>query len=261
LTAVEKLGRVCAWCRGDLDTTARIDARTCSKRCRQALHRFTRDSTPHPSRSARATDGPRRFAYADPPYPGLSAKYYSDHADFAGEVDHRVLLEQLQTFDGWVLSTNARSLPFVLDLCHGIPVRVGAWVRGTFPHPRPKGPLSSWEPVVYAGWRDGSVRADSLVYHSRPRLTDVDRVIGAKLAVYARWVFELLGATAGDSLDDLFPGSGGIARSWSIYTSPVDRGDVSLLEHVEVSLVDEPQVSPEYSADMSRRPIPGRPVF
>ena len=29
-----------------------------------------------------------RFAYADPPYPGLSARYYRNEPTFAGEVDH-----------------------------------------------------------------------------------------------------------------------------------------------------------------------------
>jgi hypothetical protein len=35
------------------------------------------------------------------------------------------------------------------------------------------------------------------------------RVIGAKPAVVCRWIFTLLGAAPGDTLDDLFPGSGG----------------------------------------------------
>jgi hypothetical protein len=31
------------------------------------------------------------------------------------------------------------------------------------------------------------------------------------------WIFGLLGAALGDSLDDLFPGSGLVARSWELY--------------------------------------------
>lgn len=34
---------------------------------------------------------PRRIAYADPPYPGR-AYLYADHPDFAGEVDHVVIV-------------------------------------------------------------------------------------------------------------------------------------------------------------------------
>ncbi|MGL5826661.1 MAG: hypothetical protein ACRCYU_17900, partial [Nocardioides sp.] len=63
------------------------------------------------------------------------------------------------------------------------------------------------------------VVTDSLVYHSRPRLTDPRRVIGAKPAAYARWVFTLLDARPGDHLDDLYPGSGGITRAWASYTA------------------------------------------
>ena len=32
--------RVCAWCRGEIPAAARRDALCCSKRCRQARHRF-----------------------------------------------------------------------------------------------------------------------------------------------------------------------------------------------------------------------------
>lgn len=198
--------RPCDWCRGPIDPTVRADARFCSKRCRQASHRFTRDTT---RRAAHDVSTPMRLAYADPPYPGLSARYYAGHPDFAGEVDHRALLEQLSSpggYDGWALSTSARALPDVLGLCVdlGLQVRVAAWVRGARPHTHPRGPLTSWEPVVYAGGRDGSTRLDSLVHHARPRLSDPSRVIGAKPAAFARWLFELLGAAPGDTLDDLF---------------------------------------------------------
>lgn len=234
--------RPCAWCRGSIDATARRDARFCSKRCRQASHRFTRDAT---RRAAHDVSRPMRFAYADPPYPGLSGRYYADHPDFAGEVDHLALLEHLSApagYDGWALSTSARSLPAVLTLCSrlGLTVRVAAWVRGARPHTNPRGPLSSWEPVVFAGGRDGSHRLDSLVHLSRPRLTDPNRVIGAKPAVFARWLFELLGAAPGDELVDLFPGSGGITRAWQIFTDPslVANDDTSLVDDLDVSCLD-----------------------
>ena len=43
-------------------------------------------------------------------------------------------------------------------------------------------------------------------------------MIGAKHAAVCRWIFTLLGAGPGDSLDDLFPGSGAISRAWAAYT-------------------------------------------
>jgi len=47
-------------------------------------------------------DGPpKRIAYADPPFPGMARKYYQHEPTYAGEVDHRALLAELVTFDGW----------------------------------------------------------------------------------------------------------------------------------------------------------------
>lgn len=248
----------CGWCRGPIGVEARRDSKFCSKRCRQASHRFGVGCV---ARARAAT--PLRIAYADPPYPGLARRYYAGHPDFAGEVDHRELLARLRKFDGWALSTSARALPQVLALCVelGLDVRVAAWVRGARPHQHAAGPLPSWEPVVYvhARTRRGSTRAtrrdeqlvtrravmartrdrrplatrlaparsdasfsstsDSLVHASRPRLTDPSRVIGAKPAAFCWWLFDLVGAQPGDSFADLFPGSGGVERAWRRYVS------------------------------------------
>lgn len=82
--------------------------------------------------------------------------------------------------------------------------------------------LNAWEPVIYLGGRllESALddrRTDALSYVSRPRMTDPARVIGAKPAAFAYWMFRLLGARIGDTLDDLYPGSGGIARAWTVY--------------------------------------------
>lgn len=48
-----------------------------------------------------------QIGYADPPYIGC-AHLYSDHPDYAGEVDHADLLRRLEDeFDGWVLHASA----------------------------------------------------------------------------------------------------------------------------------------------------------
>lgn len=60
-------------------------------------------------------------------------------------------------------------------------------------------------------------RLDVLQHINRPRTTDPHRVIGAKPAAFCRWIFDLLGAQPGDTLDDLFPGSGAITRAWHTY--------------------------------------------
>lgn len=207
----------CAWCEGAIPPFSRRDAKHCGQRCRQAAHRFGSACV-----SLARAEQPLRLAYADPPYPGLSAKYYAEHPDYAGEVDLRVLLWRLQPFDGWALSTSAISLPLVLDLCRqlALEVRVAAWFRGPRPGPS-RWPHSAWEPVVYAGGRrlvSRDVGDDALVHTARPRTTDPRRVIGAKPAPFAFWLFGLLGARPGDELVDLFPGSGGIERAWKLYS-------------------------------------------
>ena len=101
--------RKCRWCLGEMDGRLRADALHCSKRCRQAAHRFGRDCVAR-SRAAQ----PVRLAYADPPYPGKARRYYD-----CDEVDHQALLSRLQQYDGWALSTSAEALPEVLALCVG----------------------------------------------------------------------------------------------------------------------------------------------
>lgn len=232
--------RLCAWCELPIPPGTRRDAICCSVRCRQARHRFTRAAG-----QAVAADlgGPMRLAYAGPPYPGKSG-LYKGHPDYAGEVDHAELIARLAPYDGWALSTSAAALQAVLALCPP-GVRVAAWHRGERPT-RSRWPLNAWEPVIYHGGRaadpsrrsvapgserDGSARhpadpshalqsrrIDSLVHGVSPMTTLPGRVIGAKPAAFCRWVFDLLGAAPGDSLDDLFPGSGAVTRAWHAYT-------------------------------------------
>jgi hypothetical protein len=212
--------RVCAWCSGPIPTGARRDAVCCSVRCRQARHRFARTV----GRARTVAGGrPLRLAYADPPYPGKARRLYGSHPDYAGEVDHADLVRRLSGYDGWALSTSASALPAVLALCPP-GVRVAAWHRGERPTASWRA-LSAWEPVIYHGGREVEPtgravrRVDSLVHGISPMTTLPGRVIGAKPAAFCRWVFDLLGAAPGDSLDDLFPGSGAVARAWAAFTA------------------------------------------
>ncbi|MCA8921994.1 MAG: hypothetical protein KDD82_09310 [Planctomycetes bacterium] len=165
------------------------------------------------------------LAYADPPYPG-KAYLYRGHPDYAGEVDHRKLLVDLSSYDGWALSTSSDGLlsvvaPLVAEL--GIEgVRVASWHRGTRRSPGARIACQGWEAVVYRGGRrvDPAGVSDALEYVARPRLSDPDRVIGAKPAAFCYWLFRLLGARRGDELHDLFPGSGGVSRAWAHFVSP-----------------------------------------
>lgn len=223
--------RRCAWCTGPIPATARRDAICCSTPCRQARHRFNRAA----GRSATVAVGRAlRLAYADPPYPGKSF-YYRDHPDYAGEVDHGALIRLLSTYDGWALSTSAAALPAVLPLCPAS-VHVAAWHRGERPAVS-RWPLNAWEPVIYHGGRPADPsrsagalqtrRVDSLVHGVSPLTTLPSRVTGTKPAAFCRWVFDLLGAAPGDTLDDLFPGSGVVSRAWAVYARAENDGCAS----------------------------------
>lgn len=244
--------RSCAWCGGAIPARARRDAITCSQPCRQARHRVVRyaaagrdASLPAGADPSRPAGAARRLAYADPPYPG-KAHYYRGHPDYAGEVDHAALLSRLATYDGWALSTSARALPAILALAvaQDLPVRVAAWIRGPRPHATARHALNAWEPVIYvpvasaggdpsraaaatrrAGPHDVSRvdqplqarRLDVLTHGVSPMLTLPGRVIGAKPAAFCRWMFDLVGATPHDILDDLYPGSGMVGKTWALF--------------------------------------------
>lgn len=246
-------GRLCAWCRGPIPLDARSDSRFCCKAHRQAAHRFGRQI----ERRDRAAI-PKRLAYADPPYPGLSAKYYADHPDYDGEVDHRALLIRLRAYDGWALSTSSAALDDVKAMCRELDIeaRTAAWFRGSRPG-RSIYPHQAWEPVIYVRGRlepTSNVPDDALVFPCHARTTDVDRVIGAKPATFISWMFGLIGARPGDTFDDLFPGSGGVGRAWSIYASSEYSGDGSPPGATDASPRGRPDASAAGIDDVSSPP-------
>jgi hypothetical protein len=147
------------------------------------------------------------LAYADPPYPGR-AHLYKDHPDYAGEVDHEALIARLVAYDGWALSTSAEALRDILPMCPP-EARVLAWVKHTV--------TVSWEPLIVVsarkpqGVRDWiQVEPDSYQWRAKPD----SYVIGQKPVPFCKWMFAWLGAQPGDSLDDIFPGSGQVGRAW-----------------------------------------------
>lgn len=246
--------RICDWCDAPIPAKARRDAQCCSKRCRQARHRFNRAA----GRAAAAAGPPVRLAYADPPYPG-NAYLYRAHPDYGGEVDHGELLARLAGYDGWALSTSAAALPAVLALCPP-GVRVAAWHRGERAAAGWE-PLSAWEPVIYRPGRPvdpaalAERRTDSLVCGVTAMTTRPGRVTGAKPAVFCRWLFGLLGAAPGDQLDDLFPGSGAVSRAWAAFTAaePSLGDDPSSFTGADASRPTQADASCSTAVDASNR--------
>ncbi len=208
--------RRCHWCGTVLPIGKRRDSKFCGKSCRQASWRFRVCRA-----DIEATDRPMIFAYADPPYPG-KALIYPERT----EVDHASLLERLTANypDGWALSTSSEALRDVLSLLPGqVQVRICAWFKGPR-YTKSRRALVSWEPLIVAGGRPLRVDvvqdlSDGLIARGRFRAFP-GALIGMKPPAFAEWMFRQLGASRGDRLDDLFPGSGAIGRAWARYTAP-----------------------------------------
>ena len=160
-----------------------------------------------------------KIGYADPPYPGQSAKHYGDHPDYAGEVDHRLLLKQLDTeFDGWILHTSAPALPQVLHHAihlHLTGYRIMSWVKPFAAFKRNVPVAYAWEPVLVKPCRKPSVskRLTLRDWISEP-ITMQRGLAGAKPEAVCRWAFEVLGMEPDDTLVDLFPGTGAVTAAW-----------------------------------------------
>ena len=155
-----------------------------------------------------------RFAYADPPYPGQSAKHYRDHPDYAGEVDHAALIDHLQTFDGWVLHTSSPALRYVLPLCPD-DARVMAWTKGFAAFKKNVPVAYAWEPVIVKAIRKPVVKP-GMVYRDWTTASIALKrgLVGAKPASVCEWVFGVSGLEPDDEFFDLFPGSGAVQRAW-----------------------------------------------
>ena len=186
-----------------------------------------------------------RFAYADPPYPGF-AHYYPENQ----EVNHRILVGTLMAHypDGWALSTSSKTLSKVLELCpHN--VDVACWVKGPN-HVRnvANRPRDAWEPLIVFGGRtrrmEGKEQIDNALVWGGRQHSHPDAIVGMKPAAFCEWMFRQLGAMSGDSLDDIFPGSGSVSRAWDIYASPrapcdtsIGTGATSRLEEAQERMV------------------------
>ncbi len=154
-----------------------------------------------------------RFAYADPPYPGM-AHLYKDHPDYAGEVDHKALIARLvEEFpDGWALSTSSKTLVPLIKFSPN-DVRILSWSTVNPRFPPVKGFVSAWQPCILRGGRGVQGIVTDMVVENLP-IGLHNHFTGGKPESYCFWLFRCLGALPGDDLVDLFPGSGAVARAW-----------------------------------------------
>lgn len=190
--------------------------------------------------SSDLSDRTSRFAYADPPYPGQAKRHYGKDGDpFDGdvaEVDHGELIERLERDfpDGWALSTSVPALGTVLSLCPKVDraseLRVCVWRRQPIPRP-PARVMWGWEPLIVRTphWRQRKPHdfVTDCAFVSQPHGFHGNTITGQKPLGFCYWVFDLLGACAGDELVDLFPGSGAVGHAWDGWSRQPQLGEAA----------------------------------
>ena len=178
-----------------------------------------------------AKDRSLALAYADPPYMGCCSLY--DHKHY-GEgcwddpATHATLILRLVSDfpDGWALSASSVSLRTILPLCPG-DARVAAWVKSFCAFKRGVRPCYAWEPVIF--WRGrnpgsgfphpppvkGGTQTTPKDFLTAP-ITLKKGLTGAKPVAFNDRVLNLLGALPGDSVCDMFPGTGSMGRAMAM---------------------------------------------
>jgi hypothetical protein len=165
-----------------------------------------------------------------PPYPGC-AHLYSDHPDYAGEVDHRALVERLERdFDGWVLHTHVLGLR-MMEREHILPedgIRICQWIKPFAAFKRNVSVAYAYEPVVIKAARKPVVSGRVVMRDwieagwIKEPITLRRGLTGAKPEAVCHWAFELVGAELGDALTDLFPGTGAVTRAWQTWRTQTE---------------------------------------
>lgn len=153
-----------------------------------------------------------RFAYADPPYIGQAKRHYSADPRCA-EVDHAELISRLSAEypDGWALSLSTPTLAVILPMCPP-DVRVMAWVKPFAIFKPNVGVAYAWEPVIVSGGRKRTRAQDTARDFVSANVTLRKGLSGAKPEAFCYWVLQVLNVQPGDTLDDLFPGTGIMTR-------------------------------------------------
>lgn len=163
-----------------------------------------------------------RVGYADPPYIG-QAKLYKNHADYAGEVDHRALAMKLAEYDGWVLHASSPTIYQVESHLRAVghsDYRVMAWVKPFAAFKRNVPIAYAWEPVFVSPARKPIVRKDmGFAYRDwlDESITLKRGLTGAKPERVVHWLLEAMGAEPDDVFDDMFPGTGAVTRAWETW--------------------------------------------
>lgn len=164
---------------------------------------------------------PIKCAYADPPYLGCGRLYKKFHENAKAWDDprtHAELIERLcdEYTDGWAMSLTSTSLKTILAMCPD-DVRIGAWVKPFCSFKPGVGVAYAWEPVIFRGGRKRNRKQDTVRDFVQVNITLQKGLPGAKPKQFCYWVFDLLNLKNGDTLVDIFPGTGIVSKSFEQY--------------------------------------------
>lgn len=154
-----------------------------------------------------------KFAYADPPYfkqgKRLYSKLHVEASIWDQKETHLNLIQRLyQDYpDGFALSANPADLAWILPNYPDL--RVCVWVK-TFHQIRPTTVQYAWEPLLLHGGRKDNKRKPMVRDWLSAARAMRKGLVGAKPEAFNNWVLDLLNYQPGDTLDDLFPGTGGM---------------------------------------------------
>lgn len=245
--------RLCAWIPPgeqphEIPEGTRKDSKFCGKTCRQQSWRFGVGRAP-----LEATDRPLRLAFVDPPYPG-KAFYYKektevDHAALIARVDRafpdgwalstrsgalRELLplcppEPATRVAAWfrsvrrVKSRKALGGWEPLIVVRGRPLPVGEGAQEVVDMLLDLEDATRRSSTPGPDVRDALDRPATRSAPPAPEDAYLDRgrfrafpgaLVGMKPPGFSEWMFGQLGARAGDTLHDIFPGSGAVTFAW-----------------------------------------------
>ena len=183
-----------------------------------------------------------KLAIADPPYLGraalwyggkgrskqgtagraagrgdLAAEYHPDAHEWDDPVKHIALMVTMDDeYDGWAMAASGKTLAPLLGFADKLGARLAIW-HVTNAIPDGNRVSTRWEAVILRqpdarrAYGTGHAIGDVL---SAPH--PMSGFVGAKPAVWTRWVLDMLGYQPGDEVDDLFPGSGAVARAMEV---------------------------------------------
>lgn len=180
-----------------------------------------------------------KLCIADPPYLGRAVRWYGqggcgngygkgqadNHqraADWDNPNTHKQLVSDLDAeYDGWAIAMSVHSLSTYLEIIktdsrNGY--RVCVWHK---PSAVPSGNRinNNWEPVLVKvpknrrGWKSNLPKTKDVLIANPLK----SNFIGAKPKEWTYWVLDLLGYQQGDTVHDLFRGSGAVEQAINNY--------------------------------------------